>query len=193
MTVDAISRWIIRALLPLFKQSPALPNSSARARERERERVMVSREHKRAAFHEKLQLLRSITHSHALNKTSIIMDASKYIEELKKKVDKLNREISCTQNRIDDNTLPMVTVEALQKGFLINISSGKSYPGLLVSILEAFEKLGLSVVQAKATCTDTFRLEAVGGDIQVARMDAQMVKQAVLQAIKTSTKSSDPE
>ncbi|URE46947.1 basic helix-loop-helix domain containing protein [Musa troglodytarum] len=128
-----------------------------------------------------------------LNKTSIIMDASKYIEELKKKVDKLNREITCTQERVNDSTLPMVTVEALQKGFLVNISLGKSYPGLLVSILEAFEKLGLSVVQARATCTDTFHLEAVGGDIQVARMDAQMVKQAVLQAIKTSTKSSDPE
>lgn len=38
------------------------------------------------------------------------MDASKYIEELKKKVDKLNREIACTQNRIDDNTLPMVNL-----------------------------------------------------------------------------------
>ncbi|RRT39883.1 hypothetical protein B296_00036585 [Ensete ventricosum] len=102
---------------------------------------MVSREHKRAAFHEKLQLLRSITHSHA-----VICSIAHHF-----------------------------------------------YPGLLVSILEAFEKLGLSVVQARATCSDTFRLEAVGGDIQVARMDAQMVKQAVLQAIKTGTKSSDQE
>ncbi|WOL01890.1 hypothetical protein Cni_G10609 [Canna indica] len=149
---------------------------------------MVSREHKRAVLHEKLQLLRSATHSRALSKTSIIMDASKYIEELKKKVEKLNREIANAQN-----VLPVVTVETLQKGFLINVSSERSYPGLLVCILEAFEQLGLSVVQARAICTGTFCLEAVGGDITVASLDAQVVKQAVVHAIKTCSGSIEQE
>lgn len=58
-----------------------------------------------------------------------------------------------------------MTVETLQRGFLINVSSVKSYPGLLVSILEAFDQLGLGVVQARAACTDTFHLEVVGGDV----------------------------
>lgn len=62
-----------------------------------------------------------------------------------------------------------VTVETLagagRHGFLINVFSDKSCPGLLVSILEAFDELGLSVLQATASCADTFRLEAVGGEV----------------------------
>nr|CAD1833070.1 unnamed protein product [Ananas comosus var. bracteatus] len=95
---------------------------------------MVSREHKRLGLHEKLQLLRSITNSHASNKASIIIDASKYIEELKQKVVRLNQEIACAQNNIKESPLPMVTVESLERGFLINVFSGKSFPGLLVAI-----------------------------------------------------------
>ena len=37
---------------------------------------------------------------------------------------------------------------------------------MLVSILEAFEELGLNVLDARASCTDTFRLEAVGGEVR---------------------------
>ena len=59
-----------------------------------------------------------------------------------------------------------MTVETLEKGFLINVFSEKSFPGLLVSILEVFEELGLSVMEARASCTDTFRLEAVGGEVR---------------------------
>ncbi|MBA0879821.1 hypothetical protein Goshw_025195 [Gossypium schwendimanii] len=115
---------------------------------------MVSREHKRAALHEKLQLLRSITNSHAVNKTTIIVDASKYIEELKQKVERLNQDISAAQTSNDQNPLPMVTVETLEKGFLINVFSEKSCPGLLVSLLEAFEELGLNILEARVSCTD---------------------------------------
>ncbi|XP_048446362.1 transcription factor SCREAM2-like isoform X3 [Pyrus x bretschneideri] len=131
---------------------------------------MVSREHKRAALYEKLQLLRSITNSHALNKTSIIVDASKYIEELKQKVERLNQDIANAQttssSSSDQNPLPgQVTVETLEKGFLINVFSEKSCPGLLVSVLEAFEDLGLNVLEARVSCADSFRLQAVGGEV----------------------------
>ncbi|EOY02633.1 Transcription factor bHLH61 isoform 2 [Theobroma cacao] len=155
---------------------------------------MVSREHKRAALHEKLQLLRSITNSHALNKTSIIVDASKYIEELKQKVERLNEDIAAAQTSNHQNPLPVqVTVETLEKGFLINVLSEKSCPGLLVSILEAFEELGLNVLEARVSCTDSFRLQAVGGENeeQSETIDAQVVKQAVLQAIKNWSESTD--
>ncbi|XP_008782614.1 uncharacterized protein LOC103702096 [Phoenix dactylifera] len=154
---------------------------------------MVSREHKRASLHDKLQLLRSITNSHALNKTSIIIDASKYIEELKQKVERLNQEIACAQNVVEEDPMPMVTVETLKRGFLINVFSEKRCPGLLVSILEAFEELGLSVLEARASCTDTFCLEAVGGENQTENLDAQVVKQAVLQAIKSCSEGSEQE
>ncbi|XP_006658121.1 transcription factor SCREAM2-like [Oryza brachyantha] len=146
---------------------------------------MMSRErNKAAALHEKLQLLRSITHSHALSNDSIITDASEYIKELKQKVVRLNKEIACAEAAAlrSQNSIPTVTVETLGHGpFLINVFSDKSSPGLLVAILEAFDELGLNVLEATASCDDTFRLEAVGGENQV---DEHVVKQTVLQAIR---------
>ncbi|XP_021688656.1 transcription factor bHLH61-like [Hevea brasiliensis] len=156
---------------------------------------MISREDKRAALHEKLQLLRSITNSHALNKTSIIVDATKYIEELKQKVERLNQDMEAAQTSSHRNPLPMVTVETLEKGFLINVFVDRSCPGLLVSILEAFEELGLNVQEARVSCTDSFRLQAVGGENeeQGECIDAHVVKQAVLQAVKNWNESTEQE
>ncbi|KAI3968354.1 hypothetical protein MKW92_052343 [Papaver armeniacum] len=153
---------------------------------------MVSREqHRSAALYEKLQLLRSVTNSHAVNDTSIIIDASNYIKELKGKVERLNQDIASSQNSTgrakNHQQLPVVTVETLEnKGFLVNMLSQTSCPGLLVFVLEAFEELGLNVLEARASCKDTFRLEAVGGDnVQaVENIDAEVVKQAVFQAIR---------
>ncbi|GAV84857.1 hypothetical protein CFOL_v3_28299, partial [Cephalotus follicularis] len=78
-----------------------------------------------------------------------------------------------------------VTVETLEKGFLINVFLEKSCPGLLVAILESFEELGLNVLQARVSCTDGFRLQAVTGKVRVCEsIDAQVVKRTVLQAFK---------
>ncbi|CAI0415580.1 unnamed protein product [Linum tenue] len=176
---------------------------------------MASRESKKSSLlHENLQLLRSITNSTAVNRSSIIVDASNYIQQLKQKIEKLNHDIQSadhhhhrhqpsSSHRNNNNNinhtgqqLPVVTVETLEKkGFLINIFSGKNCPGLLVSVLEAFEDLGLNVVEARASCSDSFRLQAVGsggGDDQNEEeeeegeqqtIDPQVIKQAVLQAI----------
>ncbi|KAL6657183.1 hypothetical protein ACP70R_004963 [Stipagrostis hirtigluma subsp. patula] len=152
---------------------------------------MTSRERKKAAagLREKLQILRSITHSHALSDTSIIMEASEYIKELKQKVFRLNQEIACEEDAIkQQSSYPTVSVETLgHGGFLVNVFSDKSCPGLLVSILEAFDELGLNVLEATASCADTFRLEAVGGENQAENVDEHVVKQAVLQAIANSS------
>ncbi|GAV91567.1 hypothetical protein CFOL_v3_34960 [Cephalotus follicularis] len=144
----------------------------------------TSREQKRATLYEKLQILRANTNSTAVNKTSIIVDATKYIEDLKEKVERLNQDIGSSQRH--QNPLPMVTVETLEKGFLINVVLEKNCPGLLVSILEAFEELGLDVLDARVSCADSFQLEAVGGEFQRHDdgIDAHVVKQAVLQAIR---------
>lgn len=64
-----------------------------------------------------------------------------------------------------------MTVEPLEKGFLINVFSDRSCPGLLVSILEAFEELGLNVLEARVSCTDSFRLQAVGGEVRFIFID----------------------
>ncbi|KAJ6913371.1 transcription factor SCREAM2 isoform X2 [Populus alba x Populus x berolinensis] len=140
---------------------------------------MSSKKKKKAALYEKL---RAATNSNAMNKTSIIVDASKYIGELKKKVDRLNHEIGTSSTPQNSLSAVRVTVETLEKGFLINVFSGKNCPGLLVSILEAFDELGLDVLDARVSCEDNFLLEAIGGD-QNQGHDAQVVKQAVLQAI----------
>ncbi|KAF3447992.1 hypothetical protein FNV43_RR08700 [Rhamnella rubrinervis] len=150
---------------------------------------MSSRGQKRAALYERLQRLRAVTNSSAMNKASIIVDASKYIQELKQKVEILNEEIGTSQNQLP----AQVTVKTLEKGFLINVFSDTNCPGLLVSILEAFEELGLDVLDARVSCSDTFQLEAVGGENQghADSIDAQVVKQAVLQAIKIGVSKID--
>ncbi|KAJ1417742.1 hypothetical protein SESBI_16412 [Sesbania bispinosa] len=125
-----------------------------------------------------------------VNKTSIIIDASKYIEGLKQKVERLNQDIANAQTS-SDATLPMVTVEGVEKGFVINVYSERSCPGLLVSILESFEEMGLNVVEARVTCTDTFQFQAVGGESEEEgeSIDAQAVKLTMGQAIKNWSQS----
>ncbi|KAF6999400.1 hypothetical protein CFC21_015435 [Triticum aestivum] len=148
----------------------------------------MSRERKKAAaaLQEKMQILRSITHSHALSNPSIVMDASEYIKGLKQKIARLNQEIAREEDAHShkQNSFPTVSVEALGHGFLVNVSSDKSCPGLLVAVLEAFEELGLTVLQATASCADTFRLEAVGGgENQAASVDEDVIRRAVQHAI----------
>ncbi|XP_057487551.1 transcription factor SCREAM2-like isoform X4 [Actinidia eriantha] len=154
---------------------------------------MSSRERKKAALYRKFRQLRSATNSTAVNKTSILVDASKYIEELKEKVERLNQDVATSQSSSGHDSLPMVTVDTLEKGFLINVFSEKNCPGLLVSILKAFEELGLDVLDASISCSDSFRLEAVGGENegQDESLDAQVVKQAVLQAIRNWAESNE--
>ncbi|MED6106888.1 hypothetical protein PIB30_008892 [Stylosanthes scabra] len=149
---------------------------------------MSSRGRKKAATQRMLQQLRTATNSTSMNKASIIVDATKYIEELKQKVEGINNsELGTVESSssTSQDQLPMVTVETLERGFLINVFSERNCPGMLVAILEAFEELGLDVLDARVSCEDNFQLEAVGGEGQDQNesIDAQVVKQAVLQAI----------
>ncbi|KAL3630536.1 hypothetical protein CASFOL_023520 [Castilleja foliolosa] len=153
---------------------------------------MVSREHNRESLHDKLQILRSITHSHALNDASIVLDASNYIKDLKQKVEKLNGEIATAESSIRQNVWPRVRVETLEKGFLVNIDSGNySCPGLLVSIMATFEELGLNVVEARVSCADTFHLQALGGanEEDEENINAQTLKRAISNTIRNWNES----
>lgn len=64
------------------------------------------------------------------------------------------------------STSYQVTVETIERGFLINVFLEKSSPGLLVSVLEAFQELGLDVLDADVSCANAFRLEAVGAEVR---------------------------
>ncbi|XP_059430927.1 uncharacterized protein LOC132164431 [Corylus avellana] len=154
---------------------------------------MVSRKHKRAAIYKKLELLRSLTNSHGHGKTSIILDAAKYIEDLKRKIDVMNHDIASDVQA----PLPLrLRVEAQEKGFLIEVLAERSCCGLLVFILEAFEELGLDVRQARVSCADRFHLEAIGvrekhGGDDDDEIDAKVVKEVVLQAIQNWSEISE--
>ncbi|KAF3558698.1 hypothetical protein F2Q69_00017748 [Brassica cretica] len=157
---------------------------------------MVSREQNRGSLQEKFQLLRSATNSHAQSETSIIMDASKYIQNLKKKVERFKEDTAAEQSSSEptDPTTPMVKVETLEKGFMIKVFSGENQPGMLVSVLEAFEDMGLDVLEARVSCTDSFSLHAMGvkQNEDEERMDAGAVKQAVTDAITSWGKTNVP-
>ncbi|KAK7385604.1 hypothetical protein VNO78_31332 [Psophocarpus tetragonolobus] len=151
---------------------------------------MVSRVHKRTALYRSIQQLRSITNSHARCKTSVILDASEYILGLKQKLQELNQlALAAAQNInvIDDyGPMPMLKVEPQEEGYMVKVRSQRSCQGLLAFILEAFERLGLEVLQARASCVDTFSLEAFGikENQDIPLVDAKVVEQVVSQAIQ---------
>ncbi|KAG2559626.1 transcription factor SCREAM2-like [Panicum virgatum] len=151
----------------------------------------------------KLQLLRSVTKSDAANKTSILVDASKYIKELKDKVEEATAASAPDSSSSGSGSAVAATVSvssvdldninnssSSRRGFRINVSMERSRPGLLVSVLEALEDLGIDVLDADVSCGEdtAFRLEALGsGDGQQqagsGSVDEQKVRQTVLQAI----------
>ncbi|CAI0423934.1 unnamed protein product [Linum tenue] len=140
------------------------------------------------ALSDQFQLLRSITNSSAMDKTSIIVDATKYIEELKDKVERLSGEATTAQPPAASSSSSSSSSQNPQpmQGYSINVLSDKNSPGLLVAVLEAFDELGLEVLDATVSCSDNFQLQAVGTGQKLENeetMDAQMVKQAVQQAI----------
>ncbi|XP_039824362.1 uncharacterized protein LOC120686249 isoform X2 [Panicum virgatum] len=162
----------------------------------------------------KLQLLRSITKSDAANKTSILVDASKYIKELKDKVEEASTVASAADSSSSGSgsavaaTVSVSSVDldnnssnsSSRRGFRINVSMARSRAGLLVSVLEALEDLGIDVLDADVSCADdtAFRLEALGsgqgqGQQQAASgsVDEQKVRQAVLQAINKCINDDD--
>ncbi|KAL2317400.1 hypothetical protein Fmac_031276 [Flemingia macrophylla] len=157
---------------------------------------MVSRVHKRTALCRSIQQLRSTTTSHARRRTSVILDALEYIRGLKQKLQELNQlAVAAAQNVVDYGPMPTLKVEPQEEGFMIKVLSERSCQGLLVFILEAFERLGLEVIQARASCVDTFCLEAFGikeNNQDTHLVDAQVVEQVVSQAIQNWSEVTKP-
>ncbi|KAG4923580.1 uncharacterized protein LOC114395807 isoform X2 [Glycine soja] len=140
---------------------------------------MVSRVHKRTAMYRNLHLLRSIRYSHSV---------SDYIQGLKQKLEELNQLTVATARKIVDyDPMPKLEVETQEEGFVIKVLSESSCQGLLVFILEAFEELGLDVLQARVSCAHSFSIEALGNkenNEDTRPLDAQLVEQVVSQAIQ---------
>lgn len=84
--------------------------------------------------------------------------------------------------------LQEVEVERIEEGFLVRVSCKKGRD-LLVTVIKAFEEMGLNVLQATVSCNHSFWMEAIGeAENERLDMDVQAVKQAVLKALENQGK-----
>ncbi|KAL3851407.1 hypothetical protein ACJIZ3_013289 [Penstemon smallii] len=144
---------------------------------------MAANLQRRIALRRKLHILRTLTKSKALKRSSIIMDAFLYIYKLKLQVEAIKREYHYLINHIHE-----VKVEKIGTGHLVIRVRCKEREELMASILEAFEEMNVNVVQASVTCSNHFfGLEAMveveaNNNINI---DAQILTQAILGVIQT--------
>ncbi|KAB2601335.1 hypothetical protein D8674_002340 [Pyrus ussuriensis x Pyrus communis] len=155
-------------------------------------RAIVSGMRKRAALRRKLQILRSLTKTKSVKRSSIIMDALFHIYMLKLKLEAVQREylhlmaIKTGYIRLIKHLqVPKeVKVEKIKEGFLVRVKCEKA-KDTLVSVLEAFEEMGLNVVQGRVSCNNYFSMEAIAavadGESKD-QMDVRVVTQAILRA-----------
>ncbi|KAJ4976620.1 hypothetical protein NE237_001726 [Protea cynaroides] len=150
---------------------------------------MASRVQRRVALRRKFKLLRSLTHSKSVMKSSIILDALDYINKLKIKWEALTLEYAnLIHNPIQVPTV--VKVEKIEKGFLVRVTC-KNRKDLHVSIIEALEVTsGLDVIHAKISCNHSYCIEAIA-EAQDQNQDARDVNEAVFTAIAKNANGGD--
>ncbi|PKA50573.1 hypothetical protein AXF42_Ash013788 [Apostasia shenzhenica] len=108
---------------------------------------------------------------------------------VRKMAERWNQYFFCGEKPAEDHDpSSLVSVEAVERGFQVEVTMEKNHPDLLAFVLEAFEDLGLEVQEANASCTDKFDLNAVLSQNQNESVDAAMVKEKVLQAIENCLK-----
>ncbi|KAK4361620.1 hypothetical protein RND71_020572 [Anisodus tanguticus] len=108
------------------------------------------------AMRSKLHLLRTLTNSKSVKKNSIILDAFLYIIKLRLQLEAIQREYHNLLNHVQE-----VKVEKLTgTRFFVKVTCKKG-KDVLVSVLEAFEEMKLSVVQARVTSKYFFGMEAI--------------------------------
>ncbi|KAL6329011.1 hypothetical protein AAG906_007301 [Vitis piasezkii] len=143
---------------------------------------MVSRMQGRTVVRKKLNKLSSLTKSKSLQKSSVVVDGFYHINELKLRLEAMVREYSILLQNLQ---LPTeVKVERIHgDGLLvIKVKSWEKGRGLLVSILESLEEMGVNVVQARVSCTHGFNMEAIA-EAQDKAPDIQKLTQQIHKAI----------
>ncbi|KAH6765281.1 hypothetical protein C2S52_014337 [Perilla frutescens var. hirtella] len=139
---------------------------------------MAAKMQRRMALRRKLHILRTLTKSKSVKRSSIIMDAFLYIYKLKLQVEAIKREYQYLINHIQE-----VKVEKLETGKLVVMVTCKRGEEMLVSILEEFERLNVNVVQARVSCKHFFGMEAIVEDT----VDAAILSDAILKVIQNQT------
>ncbi|CAN1283553.1 hypothetical protein LINPERPRIM_LOCUS18383 [Linum perenne] len=157
---------------------------------------MVCRMQRRLALRRQLHILRMITHSQSVQKSSAIMDAYVYIYQLKLKLEAMKKEmedVAAIRNQYlqtmkqQQQQQREVKVEKGEKGFEVKVRCEKG-KDKLVSVLEVFEEMKLSVLHGKVSCSPYFSMEAIVVETVVqeeeeVKADVESVTQALVRAI----------
>nr|XP_011460625.1 PREDICTED: uncharacterized protein LOC105350388 isoform X2 [Fragaria vesca subsp. vesca] len=154
---------------------------------------------KRLPLRRKLQTQRSFTRRKSLRtakvrKSSTVIDAMLHIYLLKRKLEALHKEcldLMAIKTKYLDlikhiHMPKEVKVEKIEEGFRVRVTCEKA-DDTLVSILEAFDEMGLNILQAKVSCNSYFAMEAIAAheaQNQEYKLDVTGVTQAIIKAIK---------
>ncbi|WRX27192.1 hypothetical protein QQP08_019679 [Theobroma cacao] len=187
-------------LFPSYKARPLHSNLTSthftekdrkgRSPEREREE-MVTKLQRRTAPRRKLHLLRTLTNSKSVKRSSVVLNVLLHIYKLKVKLEEIQREyqnLMAIKNEyltlLEHVQIPKeVKVEKIGEEFVVKVTCNKG-GDKLVSILEAFDELGLNVLQARVSCNHFFSMEAIAVAQDQQTTDIKDVTQAVLKAIE---------
>ncbi|CAI0475950.1 unnamed protein product [Linum tenue] len=142
---------------------------------------MGCRMQRRLALRRKLHILRMTNHSQSVKQSSAFMGAFIYLHQLKLKLEFWNHALMKFVNFQRE-----VKVEKGEKGFQVKVTCEKG-KGKLVSVLEAFEEMGLNVLHGKVSCTPNFVMEAIVDDVGSGQgnetADVEKITQALVRAI----------
>ncbi|GAV57607.1 hypothetical protein CFOL_v3_01144 [Cephalotus follicularis] len=146
---------------------------------------------RRMALRRKLHILRTLTGSKSVKKSSVIMDALLYIYKLRLKLEAIVREYSYLMaikreyiKLIKYVQVPKeVNVDKIGEAFLVKVRCTKE-GDMLVSILEAFEDMGLDVLQANVSCNSFFAMEAIVAANDKKCRDVRDISQSIIEAIE---------
>ncbi|KAL6198281.1 hypothetical protein ACLB2K_028073 [Fragaria x ananassa] len=152
---------------------------------------------KRLPLRRKLQTQRSFTRRKSLRtakvrKSSTVIDAMLHIYLLKRKLEALHKEcldLMAIKTKYLDlikhiHVPKEVKVEKIEEGFRVRVTCEKA-EDTLVSILEAFDEMGLNILHAKVSCNSYFAMEAIAAreaQNQEYKMDVTDVTQAIIKA-----------
>ncbi|KAL9159449.1 hypothetical protein ABFS82_08G134700 [Erythranthe guttata] len=142
---------------------------------------MASKLQRRMALRRKLHILKTLTKSKSVTRSSIIMDAFLYIYRLKLQVEAIKREYQSLINHIQE-----VKVEKIgTTGYLaVTVTCKKLGDEEMVGpIMEVFEKMNVNVVQVRVSSQHFFGMEAIVED----NIDAAILNQAILRVVQTQT------
>ncbi|CAN4091903.1 unnamed protein product [Withania somnifera] len=131
------------------------------------------------AMQNKLHLLRTLTNSKSVKKKSILLDAFLYIIQLRLQLEAIQREYQQLLNHVQE----VKVKKLIGTRFLVKVTCKKG-KDVLVSILEVFEEMKLSVAQGRVTSKYFFGMEAIVEAENEVNLDVRALTRALQMAIQ---------